>query len=72
MRMDEIYLDWPRLAEKGLDDADDVHVERFKPRSIVVIGMGGSGILGDYLKTLAYDAVPVYVVKGPRPPGWIG
>ncbi len=72
MRMRKIYQDWPRLAEKGLSDAEGVSLEPFEPRSIVVVGMGGSGILGDYLEALASSRIPVYTVKSPHLPGWVG
>lgn len=72
MGIREIYLDWPRLAEKGLRNAEEISLEPLKPRSIVVVGMGGSGILGDYLEVLANNKVPVYTVKSPHLPGWVG
>ena len=72
MRMRKIYLDWPSLAERGLRVAEEVSPGLFEPRSIVVVGMGGSGILGDYLEALAYNKVPVYTVKSPHLPGWVG
>jgi glucose/mannose-6-phosphate isomerase len=51
-----------RLAEDG------------RPRAIVVLGMGGSGIAGDVLAALCGTecAVPIVVVKGYTLPGWVG
>ncbi len=45
-----------------------------RPRAIVVLGMGGSGIAGDVLAAVCgtESAVPVYVVKGYSLPGWVG
>jgi glucose/mannose-6-phosphate isomerase len=45
-----------------------------EPRSVVVAGMGGSGIAGDVLSALAFfhSPVPVSSVKGDRLPGFVG
>jgi glucose/mannose-6-phosphate isomerase len=45
-----------------------------EPRSVVVAGMGGSGIAGDVLSALAFyrSPVPVLSVKGDRLPGFVG
>ena len=45
-----------------------------RPRSIVVTGMGGSGISGDVLAAvLGVGApIPVHTVRGYRLPGWVG
>jgi glucose/mannose-6-phosphate isomerase len=44
------------------------------PHSVVVAGMGGSGIAGDVLSALAFfgSPVPVSTVKGDRLPGFVG
>ncbi|MDQ1635142.1 MAG: glucose/mannose-6-phosphate isomerase [Frankiaceae bacterium] len=51
-----------RLADEG------------RPRSVVVLGMGGSGISGDVFAALAgpESPVPVFVHKGYGLPRWIG
>ena len=43
-------------------------------RNVVVVGMGGSAIGGDLLRTLALDeaAVPVVVSRSYRLPAWVG
>ena len=43
-------------------------------RSLVVLGMGGSGMSGDVLAAVAGtdSPVPVHVVKGPVLPRWVG
>lgn len=45
-----------------------------RPRAIVVAGMGGSGICGDVLATIAAptSAVPVVVHRGYGLPAWVG
>jgi glucose/mannose-6-phosphate isomerase len=49
-------------------------VEDGRPRAIVVLGMGGSGIAGDVLAAVCGTEcpVPVVVVKGYTLPGWVG
>jgi glucose/mannose-6-phosphate isomerase len=44
------------------------------PSHLLVLGMGGSGIGGDLLRSLLYDRVrfPVTVVKDYTLPGWVG
>lgn len=51
-----------RLAEEG------------RPRSLVVVGMGGSGIAGDVLAAVAGSGcpVPVLTYRGYGLPGWVG
>jgi glucose/mannose-6-phosphate isomerase len=57
-------------AEAGLSQL----AEDGRPRAIVVLGMGGSGIAGDVLAAVCgtESAVPIYVVKGYSLPGWVG
>lgn len=54
--------DLPRLAAEG------------RPRALIVTGMGGSGIAGDVLASMAVSAssVPVVVHKGSGLPAWVG
>lgn len=48
--------------------------EGSSPSHLLVLGMGGSGIGGDLLRSLLYDRVrfPVTVVKDYTLPGWVG
>jgi glucose/mannose-6-phosphate isomerase len=48
--------------------------EEDRPRSVVVLGMGGSGIAGDVLAALTgpESPVPVFVHKGYGLPRWVG
>ncbi len=57
-------------AEAGIERLG----EEGRPRSVVVLGMGGSGIAGDVLAALAGPEapVPVYVHKGYGLPRWVG
>ncbi len=54
--------DVARLADEG------------RPRAIVVLGMGGSGIAGDVLAAVCglECPVPIHVVKGYTLPRWVG
>src|SRR4051812_41303499 len=57
-------------AEAGIERLGD----EGRPRSVVVLGMGGSGIAGDVLTALAgpESPVPVHVHKGYGLPRWVG
>ncbi|HVF18713.1 MAG TPA: bifunctional phosphoglucose/phosphomannose isomerase [Mycobacteriales bacterium] len=49
-------------------------LEGLRPRSVVVVGMGGSAIAGDVLAAVAGTTapVPVHVHRGYGLPGWVG
>lgn len=61
-------------ARAALEAAQAVPLDGPEPRSVVVAGMGGSGIAGDVLGALAFyrSPVPVASVKGDRLPGFVG
>ncbi|HDD25653.1 MAG TPA: bifunctional phosphoglucose/phosphomannose isomerase [Acidilobales archaeon] len=66
------YLSWYDMALKALK----YKIENFttKPFSkIAICGMGGSGIVGDYLRVLASDRLnyPVTVIKDFNIPKWV-
>ena len=66
-----------REAQLGLEDAA-ADLARLaddgRPRSVVVTGMGGSGIAGDVAAAVAGRSCPLPVVanRSPRLPGWVG
>ncbi len=68
------YLSWRSLAERGLEEggraARDSPPGYTSVSAIVACGVGGSGIVGDYLAKLSeqYGGVPVYTVRGTEPP----
>lgn len=67
----------PEQMSDAIDRALAVDLRRLAGRafeSIVVTGMGGSGIAGDVLAALAWPRVrlPVHVVKGYRLPAYVG
>jgi glucose/mannose-6-phosphate isomerase len=73
MGMVDDYLGWTRQIREALRDWGRYRVDgRF--RLVVVAGMGGSGIVGDYLARLSdvYGGIPVAVYKSHRPPAYIG
>ena len=45
-----------------------------KPASLIFLGLGGSGIVGDYIKALGHDKldIPIHVIKEARIPRWVG
>lgn len=62
------YLLWGDRLEKSFNNATELDE---KHRNIVVIGMGGSGIVGDILRdyiNLRRKNISVYVYKGIKPP----
>ncbi len=71
--MREIYLNWFKQAEEALRIVREIDLPKYpKPRCIVFAGMGGSGIIGDYVKVLGnYQLnIPVVVVKDYKLPSW--
>jgi len=66
------YLMWPDLVERALSDWGAYRVSG-DLRLTAVAGMGGSGIVGDYLKRLSdiHGGLPVAVYKTHTPPRYI-
>ncbi|MET1101526.1 MAG: bifunctional phosphoglucose/phosphomannose isomerase [Pyrodictiaceae archaeon] len=66
------YLEWPSYAKRHLEKALELKVEGDYD-FIVICGMGGSGIVGDYVKAISetYGQKPVYVVKSFKLPSWV-
>ncbi len=72
--MEEYYLGWIEQVERALSRWGSVSVS-IEPRLVVVTGMGGSGVVGDYvevLSSLKEGSLPVLVVKDHSLPGYIG
>ncbi len=71
----EHYLAWYRQFQKQLDAMRDVVLEKLseKPRAIVISGMGGSGIVGDFYQVVASEKldIPVFTVKDYALPKWV-
>ena len=67
----EAYRDWMGQALRALEANRGVVAE--KAGIVVACGMGGSGVVGDYLQALAdsLGGSPVYVVKSHRLPRWV-
>jgi glucose/mannose-6-phosphate isomerase len=65
-------------VREGAALAADVDLEELvldgRPRAVVVLGMGGSGIAGDVLAAVCghESPVPIFVSKGYGLPGWVG
>jgi glucose/mannose-6-phosphate isomerase len=60
----DVYLSWPEIIKSALEEWGRYSVDGVF-NEVVVLGMGGSGIIGDYLQVLAAERgpIPVYVVK---------
>lgn len=62
----------------GLALARESDISRFaeggRPRSLLIAGMGGSGIVGDFVRALTgeFCPVPVIVRRGVGLPAWVG
>jgi glucose/mannose-6-phosphate isomerase len=62
----------------GWRDAEEAGIARVaedgRPRAVVVLGMGGSGITGDVLASVAGAScpVPITTVRSYTLPGWVG
>ncbi len=72
--MEELYLSWPRLLRSGLESWGRHGYPGFRPRLVLVTGMGGSGSTGDYVAALAsmHGGAPVIVSKSHIAPSYIG
>jgi len=72
----EYYLSWAGPARRAYLGGYSVQLpgRAAAARKVVVCGMGGSGVSGDYVAALAAweGGAPVTVVKGPEPPRWVG
>lgn len=70
--MIEAYLNWPMQVKEAVETWGKYFVEGSFDE-IVVVGMGGSGIVGDYLQVLhaTRGGIPVYTVKSHALPGFI-
>lgn len=68
----EVYTSWYQLAVKALNYTVN-NLKEVSFNKVLISGMGGSGIVGDFIKSLAYDSIkiPFYVVKDFRIPAWV-
>lgn len=74
--MIDYYLAWYLQAKKAYEQVCSIEVPKnylTKVNSIVFVGMGGSGIVGDFVVSLAHDklGIPVFSIKDYRLPSWI-
>ena len=74
----DAYLSWPSLARDALEESSRVSREAPGAYScvdeVVACGVGGSGVVGEYLAKLSeyYGGVPVSVVRGMVAPRRVG
>ncbi len=71
------YNTWPELLAEGYESGrsatSNLKFER-TPRNIIVCGLGGSGVVGDFLRVLSFIynfKVPVHVIKDYNLPAWV-
>ena len=71
----EAVENFPHQAKEAIEIADKapLEIKVDKPRAVVILGMGGSGISGDVTKALLEEElkVPVVVNKGYLLPSWV-
>ncbi len=69
------YLDWTQLIEE-IDLVEPVNTASLKEgiEGLLIVGMGGSGIVGDVIYSLSSEIleVPVTLVKDFHVPRWVG
>jgi len=58
------YISWPEMIKNTLEKWGVYRVDGTFDE-VVVVGMGGSGVVGDYLQVLSFErgSLPVYVIK---------
>lgn len=71
--IEEQIEEWHDMAVRALKLSFE-EIKAPRPTSLVFLGLGGSGIVGDYIKALGYDKldIPIHVVKESRIPRWVG
>jgi len=73
--MKEIYLEWYKQLSEEIEIISKAKWKKLgkTPRAVVISGMGGSGIVGDYVQALANKRsdIPIFVVKDFKLPIWI-
>jgi glucose/mannose-6-phosphate isomerase len=70
--MIDMYLEWPLQARNTIENWGKYRVSG-DFNEVAIVGMGGSGIVGDYIQVLSAStgSLPVYVVKSHLLPGFI-
>jgi glucose/mannose-6-phosphate isomerase len=72
-RLVEMYLSWSKQALLSINEWGKYRIEG-DFNEVLIIGMGGSGIVGDYIQVLSASkgAKPVYVNKSHLIPSFVG
>ncbi len=69
-----LYDTFAKQIEEGYKKGSNIEPFHKNFRGIVLSGMGGSGVTGDYIKTLGLNSkinIPIEVVKGDSLPSWV-
>ncbi len=70
-----LYGTWGEQLSRSYSQAIATRVQPVSPEAVLVCGMGGSGVTGDYVASLAAARglkVPVVVHKADGAPPWVG
>ena len=70
-----LYDSWPDQLVQSFAEAASIRAPAASPRSVVLCGMGGSGVTGDYVWGVATAkglGIPVWVHKSDGVPRWLG
>ena len=72
MKLEEQFKKWYELALKALQ-VEIEELRGLRPSNVFFLGLGGSGIVGDYIRVLSLNRVnvPIHVVKSLEIPKWI-
>ncbi|MEZ0393599.1 MAG: SIS domain-containing protein [Desulfurococcaceae archaeon] len=72
MELERAYLSWPEHVREVLRSWGEVKPPGERYAAVIAVGMGGSGIVGDYLRLLneLYGGVPILVQKSHRLPAF--
>ncbi|HEV8307843.1 MAG TPA: bifunctional phosphoglucose/phosphomannose isomerase [Methylomirabilota bacterium] len=70
----ELLRGFPGQVAEAIRLADGIRLDGGRPRAVLMLGMGGSAVAGDFLQGLCHERAPfpVQVVRGYGVPAWVG
>jgi len=60
-KMSQVILDFPKQFSVGLEAGKKILIDKFQPSNIIIPGMGGSALPGDFLKLSGVLNLPIIV-----------
>jgi len=70
--MREVVRDWPKMFNEAKEFGKDLKFNKKDIDKIIVVGMGGSGMVGDLLRNTFFSLdIPIFIKKGYELPGYI-